>query len=215
MLFRVTVLGRTAHAAQAQEGVNAIGKLLLLYQAMVDLDAERAARWTDPFFGPKGRAVHLNIGTFRAGDWPSTVAGQASMECRISFIPPQTMAEVRREVEERVAATAAADAWLRAHSPQVEWFGWQAGPWRQDPDHPFVQTLAAAVEAVAGVRPPLEAVTAGLDARLAGHFDMPAACLGARGEGMHSADEYVEVDSVIEATRTIAAAIVFWCGARD
>ena len=212
MLFRVTVHGKTAHAAHSQHGVNAIGKMLPIYRAMEDLDAERAARWLDPFFGPQGRAVNLNIGSLHAGDWPSTVAGRAVMECRISFIPPQTLPEVRAEVEARIAAVAAADPWLREHPPVVEWFGWQAVPWRQDAGDPFIKTLAGAVTLVSGVTPLTVACTAGLDARFAGPFGIPAACLGARGSGMHGADEYVEVDSMVETTKTIAATIISWCG---
>jgi len=171
MLFRVTVLGKTAHAANSQHGVNAIGKLLPLYQAMVELDAERAAHWPDPFFGGMSdRAVNLNMGSFQAGDWPSTVAGRAQMECRVAFIPPQTMDEVREEVEARIDAVASADPWLREHPPRVEWFGWQADPWRQDVGDPFVRTLAGVVESVTGATPPLVAATAGLDARFAGRL---------------------------------------------
>ena len=215
MLFRVSVLGKTAHAAVSQLGVNAIGKLLPIYEALVRLDAARAARWTDPFFGPNGRAVNLNIGTFHAGDWPSTVAGRATMECRISFIPPQTRAAVRREVEACIAEVAATDPWLREHPPVVEWFGWQADPWRQDATHPFVETLAAAVRTVSDVEPPRVAATAGLDARFAGAFRMAAACVGARGDNMHGIDEYVEVETVVETTRTIAVALMQWCGVQD
>jgi acetylornithine deacetylase len=213
MLFRVTVLGKTAHAAYSQHGINAIGKMLPLYQAMVELDAERAARWTDPFFGSRSdRAVNLNVGSLRAGDWPSTVAGRAVMECRIAFIPPQTMAEVRREVEDRIAAAAQADPWLREHPPAVEWFGWQADPWRQDENDPFVQTLQSAAAEVTGELPQIASATGGLDARLAGHFGIPAACIGARGANMHGIDEYVEVESVVETVRIIAATLVRWCG---
>jgi acetylornithine deacetylase len=213
MLFRVTVVGKTAHAAVSQEGINAIGKMLPLYQAMVDLDAERATRWIDPFFGGRtGRAVNLNIGVFQAGDWPSTVAGRAVMECRMAFIPPQTRAEVRREVESRIADIAATDPWLREHPPAVEWFGWQADPWRQDDRDPFIITLGDAVERVAGIQPPRQASTGGLDARLCGPFGIPAACIGARGANMHGIDEYVEIDSIVETTKIIGATIISWCG---
>jgi acetylornithine deacetylase len=213
MLFRVSVAGMTAHAAYSQRGVNAIGKLLPLYEAMIALDSERAARWVDPFFGAlSDRAVNLNVGTFRAGDWPSTVAGKAEMECRISFIPPQTQAEVRRDVEARIAKVAAADPWLRDHPPAVEWFGWQADPWRQDAADPFIQTLGRVVADVAGEVPPMVSATAGLDARFCGSFGIPAACIGARGASMHGADEYVVVDSVIETVKIIAATVVAWCG---
>lgn len=213
MLFRISVQGKTAHAAYSQHGVNAIGKLLPIYEAMVHLDAERAARWRDPFWGAlSDRAVNLNIGTFQAGDWPSTVAGKASMECRISFIPPQTQAIVRREVENRIAEVAERDPWLREHPPVVEWFGWQAEPWRQDADHPFIGVLARTIAELGGGTPPLVSATAGLDTRFCGALGIAAACTGARGDAMHGADEYVTVDSVIETVQVIAATIVAWCG---
>ena len=68
------------------------------------------------------------------------------------------------------------------------------------------------MQSVTGVTPPLVAATAGLDARFAGHFGIPAACIGARGADMHGIDEYVEVESVVETARIIAATIVAWCG---
>ncbi len=213
MLFRVRVRGKSAHAANSHRGVNAIGKMILVYEALIALDGERAMRWRDPFFdGLSERAVNLNIGVMRAGDWPSTVAGEAELECRVSFIPPQTMDEVRREVEQHIAHVAAIDPWLREHPPEVEWFGWQAGPWRQEATAPFITTLVDAAGAVIGMPPPLIAATAGLDARHAGTFGIPAACIGARGAGMHAADEYVEVESVIETAKILAATIVSWCG---
>src|SRR5579883_3328124 len=171
--------------------------------------------------GPLDRSVfrrtdrprrQLNIGVFQAGDWPSTVAGRAVMECRVAFIPPQTRQEVQREIESRIAEVASADPWLREHPPAVEWFGWQADPWRQDERHPFISTLGDAVEHVTGQQPPREASTGGLDARLCGAFGIPAACIGARGANMHSIDEYVDLDTVIETTKIIAATIVSWCG---
>lgn len=210
----MTVSGRTAHAASSQDGVNAIGKMLPIYQALIALDEERAARWRDGFFGVGGRAVNLNVGSLHAGDWPSTVAGRAVMECRVAFIPPQTMDAVRREVQTRIAEVAAGDPWLRDHPPVLEWFGWQAGPWRQDPSHPFIATLTDTVAAITGGRPPHVASTGGLDARFCGAFGIPAACIGARGAGMHGVDEYVEVESVVEITRILAATIVAWCGVR-
>ncbi|HVA90752.1 MAG TPA: ArgE/DapE family deacylase [Chloroflexota bacterium] len=213
MLFRISLRGKTAHAAQSQLGVNAIGKMLPLYQAMVALDVERAIHWPDPFFGGlSDRAVNLNIGVFHAGDWPSTVAGSAIMECRVAFIPPQTMEEVRREVEERIASVARQDPWLREHPPVVEWFGWQAGPWRQDDTHPFIGFMADIVEDVTGTRPPLVAATAGLDTRFCGDFGIPAACIGARGANMHGIDEWVDLATVVETAQILAAAIVNWCG---
>jgi acetylornithine deacetylase len=74
--FRVKVFGMTAHAAQSHQRVNAIGKLTKVYDRLIQLDQERARKNRNPFFEKMtGRSCNLNIGIFKAGDWPSTVAG--------------------------------------------------------------------------------------------------------------------------------------------
>src|ERR671933_37556 len=119
---RGTVLLQSVVEEEAGGGAGTLATLLRGHTA-------DALLTPDPFFGGlSDRAVNLNVGVLRAGDWPSTVAGRAEMECRVAFIPPQTMEEVRREVEDRIASAAQADPWLREHPPAVDWFGWQAEP---------------------------------------------------------------------------------------
>ena len=212
--FRVRVVGKTAHAAKTQDGVNAIGKMLPIYQALEDLEIERWERHDDPFFAAwGGRAVNLNRGRMEAGDWVSTVAGSATLECRISFIPPQDEAGLRAEVEERVRSVAADDPWLAEHPPTVEWFGWRTEPWLQDPDVPFIAELEA-VLADEGLPADRMASAAGLDNRFATAFGIPSVCYGPRGVNWHGIDEFVDLDTVLSVTRVIAGLLVGWCGVR-
>ena len=37
---------------------------------------------------------------------------------------------------------------------------------------------------------------------------------GATGDGFHGTDEYVDIASLEETTKTLAAAIIDWCGVR-
>lgn len=215
LYFRVRVTGKTIHAGTAHLGVNAIGKLNRVYDALVALDQERAASRHHPLFegGWSGeRSCHLNVGTYRAGDWPSTVAGFAEIECRISFIPGETEAEVRSQVEGAVAAAATGDPWLQEHPPVVQWFGWHTDPWLQETTDPFVQCFKGAAQAAVGRDLFFGGATAGLDTRFAGRFGIPSLCFGARGANMHGIDEYVEIDSIIETARTAALTIARWCG---
>jgi len=115
--------------------------------------------------------------------------------------------------------------WLRDHPPRIEYFGWHSEPWLQDEQHPFVQSF---VQCLADLRraqgahvpsayadealPVLAGSTAGLDTRLAGAHGVPALAWGPQGSGLHSADEYVELDSVIEVARTLAVFAARWCG---
>jgi acetylornithine deacetylase len=213
LYFRVRAVGKTAHAGLAHTGVNAIGKMHLIYDALVDLDRRRAAEHRYELFERSvGRSNHLNIGILHAGDWPSTVAGWASMECRISFVPGERMDDVRAEVEHTIAAAAAADPWLAEHRPTVEWFGWHGDAWTQEEGHPLVQTTKDAIERVSGEPAGIFGKAAGMDTRFAMYFGMPALSYGPWGASSHGLDEYVERASVIRCAKVLALSVLNWCG---
>lgn len=213
LYFRVRVQGASTHAGLSHLGVNAIGKLNLVYDALTALDAERGNNiHYAPFEKGSGRSCHICIGTYRAGNWPSTVAGSAELECRISFVPGETQEQVRALVVRAVQSAAERDSWLREHLPEVEWFGWRADPWVQESSHPFVETLRSATESVHGEPAELIGKAAGMDTRFAGLFGVPAASYGVRGGNIHGADEYVELDSVVRCAQVVALTVARWCG---
>lgn len=215
LYFRVRVKGKTAHAGRAHAGVNAIGKMAKIYHALEDLNARRQAMVKFPLFQRMGTpACHLNVGTLKAGDWPSTVAGFAEMECRISFIPGETREQIRKTIENAVSEVAAADEWLKDHPPVVEWFGWKAEPWYQDPRNPLVQDTLKNVQVITGEKTEPLGSPAGLDTRFAAYFGFPSLSYGPAGELTHGIDEYVNLDSLITATKVIALTTLDWC-ARD
>jgi acetylornithine deacetylase len=43
------------------------------------------------------------------------------------------------------------------------------------------------------------------------HFGMPAVIWGARGGNTHLADEYVELDTVFDAAKTLLLFVYRWC----
>jgi acetylornithine deacetylase len=221
LYFRVVVEGKAAHAGRAHQGVNAAVEAAPIIATLGEWDKERAAALhyepferTDP---AAKRSCHLNVGVVRNGDWPSTVPGRCEIEVRMSFVPGETEASVKREIAERVQAVAQRSPWLRQHPPRVEYFGWHTEPWIQDERDPFVQAF---VQCVADVRragrdealPVPMGMTAGLDTRFAGLYGVPAFAWGPKGAGLHGADEYVELDSVIEVARTLAIFAMRWCG---
>jgi len=217
MYFRVKIPGKPAHAANAHLGVNAIGKAMKIYKALGDLNKERQARIHYPLaeFEPsmKGRATTINVGKISGGDWPSTVAGWAELECRIGWPPGEEMKQVEKQIEDAVEETAKRDAWLRKNPPKIEWFGWRARPHEQDINHPIVQTVAKYAKEVTGRKAKFIGGSAGLDTRFfVNDGKIPAVTFGPRGWNLHSIDEYVEVDSVIETVKVLALTTLDWCG---
>jgi acetylornithine deacetylase len=214
--FRVIVEGKTSHGGLAHLGVNAIGKMLPIYQALVDLDEQRGREVVFPLFQKgSGRSCHINVGIMRAGDWASTVAGHAEIEGRIGFIPGERLGDIQLLVEETIRGVAQKDPWLCDHPPRVEWFGWQDDPWYQDPGHPFVRTLKDTAEDVLGREVEYIGRAGGLDTRFAPHFRMAAVCTGPRAANIHGIDEYVELPSVIQVSQVLAMTILNWCGVQE
>lgn len=211
--FRIKVQGKTSHAGQAHLGINAIGKMYPIYEALIALDEKRGREVHFPLFEKgSGRSCHINIGTIKGGDWPSTVAGSAEIECRVGYIPGEKMVDIKRMVEFTVQETAQKDPWLRQHPPEVEWFGWHADPWYQEPDHPFVLTLKKAAENVLGHEVEYIGRTGGIDSRFSKYFNMAAVCTGPTANNIHGIDECVEIPSVFQVTKILAIALLDWCG---
>ena len=212
--FLVKVYGKSAHPAQSQLGVNAIGKMLKIYEAITQLDEHRKTTVRYPLFEETGNpAAHLIAGTFTAGDHISTVAGFAEMGCRIGFVPGEKKEEIRKLVENTVKEISAKDAWLRDHPPDIEWLPFVCDPYYQDPSHPFVASIISSLKKTEGQtrEVKLRGGTWSEDTRLAQYFDIPAVSFGASGERHHGPDEYVDLDSLILATKSIALASLDWC----
>lgn len=214
--FRVKVIGKSVHGGYAHLGVNAIGKALKIYEALISLDEYRAQKIHNPFVEKKkpGRSVHLNIGTIRGGDWPSTVAGWAELECRISFQYPERMSEVKHQVEDQVRKAAELDPWMREHLPVVEWFGYSADAATSNPEGPIFQTVTRIAKEIVGKEPEAFGTTVANDLR---HFvlyaNMPDTILyGPGGSGLHGIDECVSIDDCILLTKILALTIIDWCG---
>jgi acetylornithine deacetylase len=212
----VRVKGKSAHPAQSQLGVNAIGKILPIYQALEKLDLKRKAEVKFPLFQesvPGSPACHLIVGTLHAGDHIATVPGFAELGCRVGFIPGETGQGIRELVEGTIQEAANRDPWLRDHPPEVEWLPFQAEPFYQDPDHPFVKTVIAAAQAAAGqdmeVKP--RGATWTEDTRFANGFGFPALSMGPVGERPHGVDECVDLDSMIRLVKALAMATINWC----
>jgi len=218
LYFRVKVMGRTAHASRAHLGVNAIEKAFLIYRALMELNVERQRRVRYVYAeneAPhmRGRATTINVGVVRGGDWPSTVAGWAELECRVGWPPGESVGDVRREIEAKVMEVAMGDSWLRDHPPIIEWFGWCAEPSEQDVNHPIVKLVKSTAEEVLGEGVVFAGGSAGLDTR---HFilygGMPAITFGPEGENTHGVDECVNLDSVIKTSKVLALVLLRWCG---
>ncbi|MFC5279237.1 ArgE/DapE family deacylase [Halorubrum rubrum] len=220
--FRVTVPGRTAHTAYKFLGVDAVGKAFEVYRALEAYHDELNDRIED--YGPAlsqypeaaGSTANLSLTDIAVpGSWTSTVPGEAVMEFRVGWPPSAGLDrhEVREEVEEVVASVAAGDEWLSEHPPEIEWFGWSTDPHEIDFESDFYRLVCEETEAVTGGSVEHRGGLGGNDERFYNrYYDIPTPSVGPEGGNGHGADEFVEIDSLVETAQIHALTMVDWCG---
>lgn len=212
--FRVTILGKAAHGCVREEGVSPIEKFIPLHEALMDFERERNARLKDPLYARYELPYALCIGNVRAGTWASSVAESLVLEGRYGVAVGEDTAAARRSLEDAVAHAAQADPWLRDHPPVVEWWGGQFDPARIPTDHPLVKTVTTAFEDGTGEAARVEGMTYGADMRLLVNVgDTPTVLFGPGNvRASHRPDEYVPVDDLVAAVRTLALTALRFCG---
>jgi len=216
--FRITVPGKAAHTARKYRGVNAIGKATKIYGALEELDRERRSRISyEPAVNQdakaEGSVTNLTVSVAEAGDWISKVPGEAVLTGRVGWPPGESRDDVRGEVLEAIDGVVRDDPWLAEHPPEIEWFGWDAAAHEVDTDEEIVRLATEHAEAVTGGKTAYVGGLGGVDERFYQlYYDIPAISVGPRGGGGHAADEYVEIDSLVETAQTLALTAMEWCG---
>lgn len=211
---RVTVEGKGAHAAETDNGVNAISKMLPIYEALSNLHDERKTTVHDDLFEQwHEHTVSLNLGSLHAGEWVSSVPDEAVLEARISHAPDETREQIHEVVEETVRQAAEGDPWFDEHPPQVEWFGWRGSSAKISPDEEIVRTVQQVADEAFDRESHAKGFPGGIDTRFyVNYADTPAVCFGPGDYNIHGTDEYLPVEELLETTRALALVAMEWCG---
>jgi acetylornithine deacetylase len=214
LVFRLTITGRSAHAATRDEGVSALEKFVPIFNDLLAFERERNAAVTHPLYRSIPNKVPVNVGVVRAGNWASTVPESLEAEIRVGFLPGEELESFKRIVTERILMTARKDPWLSAHPPEVTFFGGQFIAAETPADAPICAAIRSSHLRVTGKQADTEAATYGADMR---HFiafgGMPCVMYGAGDIRLaHAPDEYLEIAELLTAVRVVAGLLADWCG---
>ena len=166
-----------------------------------------------PQFSGVAHPLNYNVGVARGGDWPSTVPEECVLEVRIGAYPGEHLPDVQQRFRDALLERLRDDAWLAEHPPEVAFYAFQADGFVIARDAPVVQTLAGVHRDLVGGALEFLTFTATTDARLFNlYYDVPATCYGPLGGNLHAPDEWVDLESVRQVTRVLAATAMEWCG---
>jgi acetylornithine deacetylase len=207
----IELTGRSAHAESADRAVNPIDLGLRIVEVLRTLEREMNEDIEASMVG----VVHpynLNVGSFAAGDWPSSVPASATLRLRVGHPTAWTSDEAVARV--RAVVETVDDPWLLDHPVAIRPSGFRAKGYAIARDHPLVERLALAHEAAHGARPGRIAMASTTDARLyLNDADVPAVCYGPTANDIHGIDESVELRSIVDGAKTLGRFIADWYGA--
>lgn len=214
--MRIKVKGSGAHVERADRAVNSIVKAYILINALLDYQKEINSRPRHIEFQHHDHPLNVNIGTIRAGDWPSNVPAECVIEARIGFYPGEDPQKIKDEVKAFLLAVARKDEWLREVEPEITFYGFHAEGVSLNRELEIFRCLERAHEITVGTELEYRSVTATTDVRFYNlYYGIPATCYGPSGGNMHDADEWVDLTSVKNVTKTYAAFILDWCKTRE
>ncbi len=210
---KITVFGRAGHAEMTQphwtEGgaVNAISKAAKVIEGLETLSRQWSTRpdKQHPYLDPD-KIVPTVI---KGGEWTVTYPEKVEISFGAIFLPGTT--DTRQEIERQLAQVAAADPWLKANPPRLTVKGWHYGA-EVDVNEPIVQTALGAMQDV-GLEPGVMGFGSLTDAiHLINYAKVPTISIGPNLKPAHMADEFVDIEELLNTTKVLALAIMRWCG---
>ncbi|MEK4384488.1 ArgE/DapE family deacylase [Solibacillus sp. FSL W7-1464] len=219
LIFKIKVVGRAAHNLNGQIGINAVGKMLKIYNALVELDEFRAEtvkyepfeRYYEASDMPI-RSTNLTPAIIQGGDWAYKVPADCELTGTVGYPPNETPEEVKAQIQAAIDKVVAEDEWLQQNPPVLTW-EWHTNASEISPDHPFVQLVKGNIDEVAGYETPIYGMPTFSDIRFPMlYMGIPALIYGPRGGNLHGANEWLNIEDWLKCVEITALNVLQWCG---
>jgi acetylornithine deacetylase len=185
-----------------------------LIQGLVRFGTERNAALDVPeSYRHTETPANWMITKVRANDWRDdarlAVPDEASVEFFWETMPGETQAQVEAEFEAWLEAFRRTQGGEVSHRYMLRWMeGYELAA-----DHPLTHVAEAQVSSVLGRRTDAVGAPFPCDLFLFARMGVPAGLiLGPAGNNAHAADEWVDLDSVMDVVRIYARIACDWCG---
>lgn len=200
----IKITSQAGHAHSAGGAASAIELGMRLVRGLHRWADDLQQTDPEPNMGANERAYNINLGKVSAGDWTSSAPASATFSVRIGFPRGWTPEQAETRMRSAIADIVMADPDFSAR-PIVTLSGFRAKGHLIASDTALVRDLSSAHADAHGAVPPTFMLGSTSDARIyVEDFGIPAVCYGATGRNLHGVDEYVELQSIVDAARTLA-----------
>ncbi|CAN5131173.1 ArgE/DapE family deacylase [soil metagenome] len=200
----IDVVASSAHAESSHAVANAIELGMRVVRTLQEWSATLVSTDPEPGMSPDSSPYNVNLGKVHSGDWTSTAPATATFSVRIGFPRAWTATQAEDRVRSAISAAVESDPDFPAQ-PTVTLSGFRASGYLLDSGSVLVRDLQRANSDVHGTTLHTFMLGSTTDARTyLNDFGIPAVCFGATAHDMHGIDESVELQSIVDAARTLA-----------
>ena len=184
----VDILGVAAHGSDPSAGVDAI---LHAGWFLKSLDDYQAKLPVDDLLGQ----ASMHCGLIRGGEEPSSYPGKCTITIEFRTVPAQAEESILHDLSAILQDISRENPRFRYAEPRIT----MSHPTQKlDLDHNLVKKAVKGGTAVYGSKPEVQSVPFWCDAAFLGQAGIPSIVFGPAGAGLHSKEEWVEVQSLHE-----------------
>ncbi|MCB9420280.1 MAG: ArgE/DapE family deacylase [Ardenticatenaceae bacterium] len=200
--YDVETFGRAAHGSRYAEGIDANMRMGRFLAQLDYLEQELRARPPHPLAGPPS----LHASRIHGGNEISIYAAHCKLEIERRTIPGETEALARAELQ-AIIDQLASDPTFRATVKAT----FLREPFEVAEDAAIVQALHQVTADRLNRQPQHSGQTFWTDAAIFAQAGMETVLIGPIGQGLHSAEEWVDVQSVVDLAAILAETAVHYC----
>jgi acetylornithine deacetylase len=201
--FEIVTHGRAAHGSLPGEGRDAIRMMGRVLVALDEMEKRLASR---PPHARLGNAS-LHASLISGGQELSSYPAECRLQLERRMLPGETEASAEAELHAMLAQLESEDAKFRATLRA----GLGSRPaYEIAEDSPLIGRASVAIHRICGACE-LSSMAAWTDTALLAAAGIPGAIFGPAGQGLHAADEYVEIDTVASCAAALREIILEFC----
>ena len=201
--YEVVTKGKAAHGSRYQEGVDANMRMGRFLGELEKLEQALLQRPPHPLAGPPS----LHASKIMGGTEISVYSSECILQIERRTAPGETEAQCTAELQAIIDHLSQADDSFKA---TVNPF-FVRDPFSIEQTAPIVQAVEKATAQQLGHAPQHSGVSFWTDAAILAAKGIDTVVLGPTGAGLHSAEEWVEIQSVLDLTQILAETAVNFC----
>ncbi len=201
--YNVETIGRAAHGSRYDEGIDANIRMGRFLAELDELEQVLRQRPPHPLVGPP--SLHASI--IEGGTEMSIYAAHCLLQVERRTIPGELEPQATQELQDIIDKLSKKDPTFRATvKPFVE-----RSPFEIEANADIVRIVEAAAAKRLGKAPMHAGATFWTDAALLAAAEIDTILLGPVGRGLHSAEEWVDLASVLDLAHILAETSVSFC----